>query len=156
MLFKSIKQKNNTPFIMEEPARKNFLIWLEIGATNIYRAADFYHKVFGVHIEIQYLFDKKIGVFKKENSNIGLCLIERETPLITGSVKPTFYVNIIHDTIEKIILNKGLVITHPTLLKQYNTKGETLIGSNLIDDQIGYMAEFTDTEGNPILLYSHC
>jgi hypothetical protein len=47
------------------------------------------------------------------------------------------------------------VILPATLLRQKNEKGETIIGSNLIDDQLGYMAEGMDTEGNSILLYSH-
>lgn len=61
----------------------------------------------------------------------------------------------IFETTNRIEKNGGKVILPSTLLRQKNEKGETIIGSNLIDDQLGYMAEGMDTEGNSILLYSH-
>jgi predicted enzyme related to lactoylglutathione lyase len=62
---------------------------------------------------------------------------------------------VIFETTNRIEKNGGKVILPSTLLRQKNEKGETIIGSNLIDDQLGYMAEGMDTEGNSILLYSH-
>ena len=61
----------------------------------------------------------------------------------------------IFETTNRIEKNGGKVILPSALHRQKNEKGETIIGSNLIDDQLGYMAEGMDTEGNSILLYSH-
>jgi hypothetical protein len=60
-----------------------------------------------------------------------------------------------HLAIEKASSLGGNLITPPSLLRQLNDKGETLIGSNLIDEQTGYIAEIADPEGNHLLIYSH-
>ena len=58
--------------------------------------------------------------------------VERDTINYSNSVKPTFFVEIMQEVINRVILNGGKVILDPTLLKQQNNKGEILIGANLI------------------------
>jgi len=134
---------------------KSFLVWLEIGVIDIKRAAGFYKNVFKVEIEIRYLFDKKIGIFHKDNERLNTCLIEREKSNNLNSIKPTFFVDVMFETTKMVEQNGGKIILPSTLLRQKNEKGETLIGANLIDGQPGYMSEVMDTEGNSILLYGH-
>ncbi len=154
MIFSKPKNKlKATQAVILKP--KPFLVWLEIGVTDMNRAIRFYQNVFRVEVEIRYLFDKKIGIFHKDNERLNICLIERENENNINAVKPTFFVDVIFETTNRIEKNGGKVILPSTLLRQKNEKGETIIGSNLIDDQLGYMAEAMDTEGNSILLYSH-
>lgn len=154
MIFSKPKHKlKATQAVILKP--KPFLVWLEIGVTDMNRAIRFYQNVFRVEVEIRYLFDKKIGIFHKDNERLNICLIERENENNINAVKPTFFVDVIFETTNRIEKNGGKVILPATLLRQKNEKGETIIGSNLIDDQLGYMAEGMDTEGNSILLYSY-
>jgi predicted enzyme related to lactoylglutathione lyase len=154
MIFSKSKHKlKATQAVILKP--KPFLVWLEIGVKDMNRAIRFYQNVFRVEVEIRYLFDKKIGIFHKDNERLNICLIERENENNINAVKPTFFVDVIFETTNRIEKNGGKVILPSTLLRQKNEKGETIIGSNLIDDQLGYMAEGMDTEGNSILLYSH-
>jgi len=41
------------------------------------------------------------------------------------------------------------------LIKQTNSKGDIIVANNLIDENIGYYAEITDSEGNHIGLYAN-
>lgn len=153
MFFKN--KRLNKKQALDLPVQKPLFIWLEIGVRDFNRAMLFYKKVFGVNIEIKYLFDKKIGVFERKNIGAGICIIENENKSYSNSFKPTFFVNIMHESIERTLSYGGKLILAPTLLRQQNSKGETLIGANLIDDQVGYIAEILDSEGNAVLLYSH-
>jgi len=154
MLFNKPKLKDE-PASFNEPGQTPLIIWLEIGALDVDRAVGFYKNVFGVNIEIRSLFDKRVGFFEKKNGGPGICIMEKERISISDSIKPTFFVNIMHEAIDKVVANGGKIILAPSLLKQENNKGEVLIGANLIDNQIGYIAEVMDTEGNLILLYAH-
>jgi predicted enzyme related to lactoylglutathione lyase len=154
MIFKKEKGKTKVSQTVNSK-QKSFLVWLEIGVADMNRAVRFYETVFKVEIEIRYLFDKKIGILHKDNQRLNICLIERENVNNLNSVKPTFFVDVIFETTKRIEKNGGKIILPSTLLRQKNEKGETIIGANLIDDQLGYMAEAMDTEGNAILLYSH-
>ena len=138
------------------PEQKSIIVWIEIGATDVDRAVPFYENVFYINIQIRNLFNSKMGLVERNGTGPGICIIERERVDTNHSIKPTFYVRVMHEAVNKVISNGGSVITSPTILKQQNFKGETLIGSNLIDNQMGYIAEVMDTEGNALLIYSHC
>lgn len=156
MLFNKTKYKDEPSAFMGS-APKSFLVWLEIGVVDMDRALEFYQNIFDLKIEIRYLFDRKIGIFFKENQPVNVCIIEKEELNANSSkIKPTFFVDVLSETITRIEKNGGKIIFPATLLRQKNSKGETLIGANLIDNKVGYMAEFMDTEGNAVLLYSHC
>ncbi len=78
------------------------------------------------------MLDEKVAIFEKRDFAAGICIVERDTISYSNSVKPTFFVEIMHEVINRVILNGGKVILDPTLLKQQNYKGEILIGANLI------------------------
>jgi predicted enzyme related to lactoylglutathione lyase len=153
MLFKRKAIEDSIP---ETTLKKNpFVVWLEIGAVDLDRAANFYRNVFRVNIKIENLYGNKVGIFDKKNEEVGICLIERKNMGGNVSIKPTFYVEVVHECLNRALDCGGRLISPPELLKQQNKSGGTMIGSNLIDNEIGYLAEILDTEGNNILLYSH-
>lgn len=67
MIFSKPKHKlKATQAVISKP--KPFLVWLEIGVTDMNRAIRFYQNVFRVEVEIRYLFDKKSASFLKTMS----------------------------------------------------------------------------------------
>ncbi|HWY12048.1 MAG TPA: hypothetical protein VN026_12025, partial [Bacteroidia bacterium] len=131
------------------------IIWIEIPASNLARAVRFYETVFNSKLKKNLIDDKNIAVFDEKETGIKGCIIETKGLRASGGIKPTFFVNVMCDAISLIEANGGCVINHPVLLKQKNEKGEILIGGNLIDRQVGYICEITDSEGNGLFLYSH-
>lgn len=152
MIFKKNIQAANSKESQKQETQ-SLLVWLEIGTTDIDRAVQFYENVFNIQVSMRMPGDQKIAVF---NSSPGICLIERTRLQPENSVKPVFYCEIMHLCLGKAIEHGGRIIKSPSLLKQFNLKGETIIGSNLIDEQVGYIAEIEDRDGTNILVYSHC
>lgn len=154
MFFKRDKKPANEQTTDQMLHSKSFLVWLEIGVKDISQLAQFYEAVFNIRTDIKKFSTGKIGTFYKDNICLNVCLREKET---TGSntVKPTFFVSVISEVMINVKKHGGKVVSPPELLRQQNEKGETLIGANLIDNQLGYIAEITDPEGNAILVYAH-
>jgi predicted enzyme related to lactoylglutathione lyase len=149
------KNKPGEVAAMEAPCEKPLLVWIEIGVSDVDKCAPFYEEVFEVRINIRNIFGKKVGLFERKNADPGICLIEDGSAKEKNSVKPVFIVNVMHLAIEKACASGGSMVSPPSLLHQLNQKGETLIGSNLIDEQTGYIAEISDPEGNHLFIYSH-
>lgn len=154
MFFKRKKNKDeeNQDHTTVDP---RFMVWLEIGVQNIHRAKLFYQNVFNIDVEIKDIVNGRIGTFYSKSKCLNVCLIERDATATKNSIKPTFFVDVISETLQKVELHGGKIISQPELLRQTNQKGESLIGANLIDNELGYMSEISDSEGNDILLYSH-
>ncbi len=131
------------------------IVWLEIPVSNFDRAVNFYEKVFQVKLEITFLYDKKMALFTKEHFGVKGSLIETDNYTGSNGMKPFYYVTVMADAINSIKYNLGKVITEPSLLRQRNRDGDVVIGTNLIDNQIGYYAEVCDSEGNHFYIYSH-
>jgi hypothetical protein len=121
----------------------NTLNWFEISVTDIARATKFYETIFEITMEPFEMMGMKMAVFPYDNSNgrVGGALVQSQMhkPSSTGAF---IYLNanpdmqlVIH-RIEKL----GGKITMP---------------KTLIDEQTGYMAFFTDTEGNAVGLHSN-
>jgi hypothetical protein len=153
MFFRKNKTEELHP--MEAPQERSLLVWIEIGVDDIDKASAFYEEVFEVRINIRNIFGKKVGLFERKNGEPGICLIENEASKGKNSVKPVFLVNVMHLAVEKISALGGSLVSPPQLLRQMNQKGETLIGSNLIDEQTGYIAEISDPDENHLFIYSH-
>jgi predicted enzyme related to lactoylglutathione lyase len=66
-----------------------------------------------------------------------------------------FYVIDLSESLKNVEQYGGKVLIEKTLLKQQTEEGFLAIKQNLIDDNIGYYAEFIDCEGNKICLYSN-
>lgn len=131
------------------------VLWIEIPVANFDRAVTFYENVFETKLEVKHIFEKSIALFDKERFGLGLSLSQMENYVGGSNIKPFMFVTIIQDTIELVTENGGTVVMAPTLMRQRNKNGDIIIGSNLIDNQVGYYAEIKDTEGNHLYLYSH-
>ena len=119
----------------------NTLNWFEIPATDILRAKKFYESIFEIKMEEMEMSGMKYAMFPfdpmKGKIAGGLAQSSMHIPSATGSI---IYLNAnpdlqtVLDRIEKV----GGKITMP----------KTSIGQN------GFMAFFTDSEGNTVALHS--
>jgi len=66
-----------------------------------------------------------------------------------------FKVNEIGNGIARALEVGGKVVGPPILVKQRDMKGNEIIGKNLFDDEVGYLAELIDSDGNTFFLYSN-
>jgi uncharacterized protein len=120
----------------------NSLNWFEIPAIDISRAKKFYESIFEIKMEEMDMQNMKYAMFPFDPMNAkvagGLAQSPMHTPSATGSI---VYLNanpdlqIVLDRIEKA----GGKITMP----------KTSIGQN------GFMAFFSDSEGNTVALHSN-
>lgn len=131
------------------------VLWLEIPVSDFNRALTFYETVFNTKLEKTILFDKQMAFFSIEQFGIKGSLVETKNYNGSNGIKPIYYTEIMNDAITAVKLHKGKVISEPSLLRQKNKNGDTIIGTNLIDNQVGYYAEVADSEGNHFYLYSH-
>ena len=119
----------------------NAINWFEISVTDISRAKKFYESIFEIQMEEMEMPGMKYAMFPfdpmKGKVAGGLAQSPMHTPGTTGSI---IYLNANPD-LQKVldrIEKAGGTITMP----------KTSIGQN------GFMAFFTDTEGNTIALHS--
>jgi uncharacterized protein len=120
----------------------NAINWFEIPVNDIYRAKKFYEQIFEIKMEEMEMPEMKYAIFPfdptKGKISGGLAQSQMHTPGMTGSI---IYLNanpdlqIVLDRIE----NAGGKVTLP----------KTSIGQN------GFMAFFSDTEGNIMALHSN-
>lgn len=131
------------------------IAWIEIPAQNIKRAIIFYEKILNTKLEVQIVLDKPIAVLDEKIFGVKGCIIENENFNGTGGIKLVLKVNIMYESVENVEKLGGKIIVPSTLLKQRNSSGDLTIGKNLIDGEVGYICEITDSEGNGLFLYSH-
>ena len=121
----------------------NALNWFEIPATNIARAKTFYENIFSIKMdEEQEMMGMKMAFFPNEMGNGkasgGLVQSQMHKPSVDGAV---IYLNAnpsIQTVIDRIEKAGGKVVMPKTQ----------------ISPEIGYMAFFTDTEGNKVGLHA--
>lgn len=122
---------------------KNAINWFEIPVTNYERAKTFYSTILNTEIIDHHMpeMNAKYGMFPHDNDNNGvgggIIQAEGQKPTTEG---PTIYLNGGDDL--SISLNKVEASGGKVLMPK------TDIGEN------GFMAQFTDTEGNRIALHS--
>lgn len=131
------------------------ILWVEIPVNDFERALHFYQNVFETKLALRTFYGKKVGLFSNDASGVKASINEVDNYQGTNGIKPFFFVTVMADAIEAVEENGGKIIRRPTLLKQTNENGEIIIGSNLIDNEVGYYAEIQDSEGNHLYLYSH-
>lgn len=131
------------------------ILWIEIPVADIHRSIKFYENVLTTKLELTTLFGTQMALFKKEVFGMKGSLIQIENYSGSDGIKPIVFVNVMVDVIDKVKSFGGKVIKEPTLLRQKNKNGDIIIGTNLIDGQVGYYAEILDSEGNHLYLYSH-
>lgn len=122
---------------------KNAINWFEIPVKNYERAKQFYSTVMALEIKDHHMPEQNIkyGMFPydADNNGVGGGLIEGngQNPTTDG---PTIYLNAGDDL--NLALNKVEISGGKIMMPK------TDIGEN------GFMAQFTDTEGNRIALHS--
>ncbi len=121
----------------------NTLNWFEISVSNIERARQFYESVFDIKMEVSEIMGMKMAFFPAEplNGKVSGALVagDMHRPSMDGA---------------KIYLNGN-----PDLAIALNrvepAGGRILMPKTHISAEIGYMAFFTDTEGNAVAMHSN-
>ena len=124
-------------------SQENALNWFEISVTDMNRAIKFYETIFGIKLEQQEMMGMKMAFFPGENMNgkVGGGLVQgpMHKPSADGA---------------KIYLN-GNPDLAIALSKIEAAGGKILMPKTKISDDIGFMAYFTDSEGNTVALHSN-
>jgi uncharacterized protein len=119
----------------------NALNWFEIPVKNTDAAKKFYEQIFEIQLHPMDMMGMKMSMFPANNSKVGGALVESpmHQPSESGSV---IYLNanpdlqLVLDRVEKV-------------------GGKIVMPKTLITEENGYMAFFTDTEGNKVGLHSN-
>ena len=131
------------------------ITWFEIPVENLDRAIIFYTNVLGIKIEKNKFLKQEYGIFNRDINTIKGALVKKEKHQAGTGLVLFFYVIALSESLKKVEQYGGKVLIEKTLLKQQTEEGYLAIKQNLIDDNIGYYAEFIDCEGNKICLYSN-
>ena len=123
-------------------ATTNSLNWFEIPVTDMPRAKHFYQVIFSMHMDETEMMGMQMAFFPYESNNGkasgALVRSEGHKPSMDGAL---------------IYLNANPSMD--TVLEKIESMGGTvLMQKTQISPEIGYMAFFTDTEGNKIALHS--
>jgi predicted enzyme related to lactoylglutathione lyase len=124
-------------------AKENALNWFEISATDISRATKFYETIFGIQLRQQEMMGLKMALFPSEDMNGKVSGGLIQGPLHKPSADGA-----------KIYLNGNPDLAN-ALSKIEKAGGKVLMPKTKITDEIGFMAYFTDTEGNTVALHSN-
>lgn len=118
----------------------NMINWFEIPVEDFDRAKKFYSEVLGGNIQEMDMMGTKMGFLDNSNEGVGgaICKGEDYTPAQKGV---------------KIYLNGGDDLNTP-LSKVEQAGGKVTMPKTKINDEIGYMAFFEDTEGNALAFHS--
>jgi predicted enzyme related to lactoylglutathione lyase len=118
----------------------NAINWFEIPVVDFPRAKKFYNTIFGFEMQEQKMGDYMMGFFPSDQSGVSgaICQGSGYEPSTNGTL---IYLNAdgrIDDIIGRI----------------EKAGGKIVMPKNLVTDEIGYIAYFTDTEGNKVALHS--
>lgn len=121
----------------------NAINWFEIAVSDITRAAKFYETILDVKTTPMEMIGMKMAMFPYEGTNekVGGALVQSpmHIPSAAGSI---IYLN----------ANPDL---NAVIKRIEKAGGKISMQKTLIDENTGYMAFFTDTEGNTIGLHSN-
>ncbi len=121
--------------------KANALNWFEIPATDISRAQKFYESVFNIKMEPMEMPGMKMAGFPYDpgsgKASGALCQSEMHKPSATGSI---------------IYLNANPNI-QAVIDRIEPAGGKITMPKTQISPEIGYMAFFTDTEGNTVAVH---
>ncbi|GAB2814639.1 VOC family protein [Ferruginibacter profundus] len=124
-------------------AKENALNWFEIPVADISRATKFYETIFGIQLQQAEMMGMKMAFFPSEDMNGKVSGGLVQGPMHTPSADGT-----------KVYLNGNPDLSN-VLAKIDKAGGKILMPKTKITDEIGYMAHFTDTEGNTVALHSN-
>lgn len=134
------------------------LVWVQIPAENITRAADFYNRVFGYEFFFEDLNNIPHAVFKpdaKGNRPVNGALVEvKNKPAeMQGCVLFFEATGRFETLVENIERNGGKILVKKTLITKKIDATTGLIPNTYIDGKPGYFVHFMDSEGNKMGLY---
>lgn len=124
-------------------AKENALNWFEISVTDISRATKFYETIFGIALQQAEMMGMKMAFFPSEDMNGKVSGSLVQGPMHRPSADGA-----------KIYLNGNPDLAN-ALSKIEAAGGKVLMPKTKITDEIGFMAFFTDTEGNTVALHSN-
>jgi hypothetical protein len=118
----------------------NAINWFEIPVTDIDRASNFYSKILGGDMHREEMMGIKMAFLPADREGVGgsLCQGTGYKPTTDGA---------------KIYLNGGEDLNVP-LSKVEKAGGKVVMPKTKINDDIGFMAFFIDTEGNNMAFHS--
>ncbi|MGB8338938.1 MAG: VOC family protein [Burkholderiales bacterium] len=119
---------------------KNALNWFEIPVIDFERAKKFYSAIFSYDMPTHQRGEKMLGFFPMERGLVGGAIVKAAgyVPSQTGTL---------------VYLNCGEDLT-PYVNRIKAAGGNVLLSKTIISKEIGYLALFTDTEGNKLALHS--
>jgi predicted enzyme related to lactoylglutathione lyase len=120
-------------------AKKNFISWFEIPATNFQQAVIFYNHIFGIDMETTFNDDSAMAYFPVTNGVGGAITTGFSNE--TSSAGPLLYLN-------------GSEDLNNVLNKVEAAGGRIIMQKTLISKDMGYFAIFIDSQGNKLALYS--
>ena len=121
---------------------KDAFVWVEIPVLNFERAKEFYSRIFDYD-----MYEEAMGPLR-----LGFLPMERDSQGAGGAIVQG------HDYVPsslgaKVYLNGGADLN--VVLDRINTAGGRVVRPKTkITDEIGFFAEFEDTEGNHVFLHS--
>ena len=118
---------------------KSIVVWFEIPALDFDRCLKFYESIMDLKMHASEMGGVKHAFFPHEGEMIGGAIVQ-EDGLKPGDKGPLVYLNG-GDYLEKV------------LNRVEAAGGKITMPKTLISEQIGYMAQFYDTEGNRLALY---
>jgi uncharacterized protein len=118
--------------------KKLWSIWFEIPVTNYERAKKFYETIFKINIFTEDFGNFKMGIFPHKEVGCALCFGQGYKPNQDGVL---VYMNAEPDLEE--VLNRV-----------ESAGGKVIREKNLISAEHGFMAVFSDSEGNRLALHS--
>ncbi len=119
---------------------RNALNWFEIPVADLARAKRFYETILQTSLEESSMEDTTMAMLPHDPDGVGgsLSAGPRYTPGGGGTL---------------VYLNGGDDLA-PIIGRVADAGGKVLLPKTLIDEEIGYMALFEDTEGNQVGLHS--
>ena len=121
-------------------AQQNVAVWFEIPAANFERAVGFYEKVFETKLTRDKYESSDLAIFPYEGTSNSGCIMKAEgyKPAREGSI---------------VYLSAGKDLAGP-LARAAANGGSVAIPKTALPEDMGYFAQFIDTEGNRVGLHS--
>jgi uncharacterized protein len=123
-------------------SKENALNWFEIPVSDINRAKKCYETIFGIQMDTNEMMGMQMAFFPAEDMNGKVSGSLVQGPMHKPSAEGA-----------KIYLNANPDMSI-ALGRVETAGGKVTMSKTKISDEIGYMAFFTDTEGNTIGLHS--
>lgn len=139
VLKRSLQQ--NTGIMEKMSETTNALNWFEIPMTDVSRAQAFYEKIFDIKMHLMDMLGMQMLMFPSQSPKSGGALVKSE------SHKPS--------TEGAVIYLNGNPDLQLVLDRIPGAGGSIVMQKTLIDEENGYMAFFTDSEGNLVGLHSN-